>query len=698
MRKHIERALGITLLSTLVLLLSGCPPKTVIIDGKEMPVGMAADLTYQDAFQTMQAGDTQAAVTKFEHYIRSYSDAPKIDEALYHIGNLYFQIGEYEKAVTSFQRIMGDYPQSNFYIQAAIQLGTALFKAGRRQEALPTLQSVFDRLPDYRKKAEVSGMLAEAYLKSGSPIDALRWYAVLHELTTIPGAKQAIYEQVIEVIDQHMSFVQVREALEMFVQDKVQGFPTDLLHYKLAKIYYHILDLERSKQTLEEFVSRYPDHPLTQNAVELIGTIMDRARVERNSIGVLLPLSGQLREYGKRALQAIQMGAGVFGQSYLNTQGSAPVLVIRDTAGDPDRAVLQLEELVLKEHVIAVIGPMTANAASAVAVKAEELQVPVVTLSKKKDITKIGPYVFRNFLTLNAQAKLLVSHAMRKLGATKFAVLYPNDSYGVEFTNAFWDEVDQQGGEMRAAERYEPDTKNFSSYIKKMVGRYHLEAREDFQEERQRIRKEIKDPLARDRAMSKLLKTLKPIVDFQAIFVPDYVDNAVLIAPGLAFEDVILKTESRHKIDQVKKSLGQEELDMVYLLGGNGWNSPRLIEWARRYVQGAIFCDAFFPRSNRPATKRFMSEYEKNFEQTPSAIEAEAYDTALIMKNIIQQSAPQDRDSMRRALLNTKNFPGASGDTSFLPDGDVEKTLFLLTVQGEEIIELDQKAYTDASS
>jgi branched-chain amino acid transport system substrate-binding protein len=176
------------------------------------------------------------------------------------------------------------------------------------------------------------------------------------------------------------------------------------------------------------------------------------------------------------------------------------------------------------------------------------------------------------------------------------------------------------------------------------------------------------------------------------------VDKVVMIAPALAFEDIVLYTESTWHIDRIKKSLGRTKLDMVYLLGGNGWNNPNVIQWAERYVQGAIFCDGFFLQSARPATKLFVGKFKANFDRDPSMVEAEAYDTARILKGIIEKKRPPDRRALRDNLLQVKNFEGATGDTSFGADGEAEKNIFLLTIKKEEILEVETGPKADASS
>ncbi len=223
-------------------------------------------------------------------------------------------------------------------------------------------------------------------------------------------------------------------------------------------------------------------------------------------------------------------------------------------------------------------------------------------------------------------------------------------------------------GEIRATERYEPDIKNFVEPIRKLLGR----------------------PLQQKKPSKTADQPPKIPLEFEALFVPDYVENVVLIAPALAFEDIVLMTDDQRKIERIKKSMKSTSLDMIYILGGSGWNSPKLIEWAGRYVQGAIFCDGFFAQTSRPAAHQFVERFKSSFERDPGMIEAHAYDTARIVRKVVEQSKPPDRRAFREALLKIQGFDGATGLLRFTPQREVEKDLFLLTVNGEEIEEIDR--------
>lgn len=668
------------------LFLTGCPPPTVIIGGKEIPREQARGETIERAQALEREGKTEEAIAAYREFLQHFPSDAQADAALKSLGDLLLSQNKPAEAADAYRRLVGDFPQSPHYLAALTQLGLSLTRLGRMDEAMQTLEPLWDRLPS-GDRPRVAEFLARSYAKEGQNTAALLWYSRWHELAPEGAAKEAVHEAVLDLIDRRLTFREVREALELLKDRLGNRFPSDLLQLKLGKIFYHIHDFAEARRALENFAGAFPGHPQAGVAGRLLKRILDRAAVNRQAIGVLLPLTGQYRDYGQKALEGLQLGAGVLDDGPAGANG--PLLIIRDSAGAPDQAAAQVEDLVFNEHVVAIVGPMFSQEARAAAVKAEELEVPIITLCGREDIAGLGRFVFRNFLTLSAQARLLVGYAMDKLSAKRFALLYPNDWYGVAFANAFWDEVSRRQGEVRAAEKYEPDAKDFGEPIKKMVGRFFLETRWDFREEWLKVKAEAQTSLARHRAWEKLVKRLSPIVDFDVLFVPDVAETLALVAPAIAYEDIVLWTDSRWQQDRIKKALKRDKLDMVRLMGGDGWNNLNLIKWADRYVQGAIFSDGFFVRSARPATALFVGKFKNAFEREPGLIEAEAFDTGRLVRYVLENGRPADRVQFQKALLSVKNLELATGTTSFGPDGEAEKNLFLLTIRKDEIIELD---------
>jgi ABC-type branched-subunit amino acid transport system substrate-binding protein len=369
-------------------------------------------------------------------------------------------------------------------------------------------------------------------------------------------------------------------------------------------------------------------------------------------------------------------------------------LAVRDTRGEPDGAAAALEALVIEEGAIAVVGGVTNAEGERAASAAEELQIPFVSLSKQEGITQAGPFVFQNMLTASEQAEALLGLAMGKRGMKRFAILYPSMTYGVELANAFWDALEERGGEVRAAETYAPDRTTFTPLVKSMVGKLHLEERRDFQEQAREIADKEKDPFRRRKALEKARERLAPITDFDAIFIPDFARNVKLIAPALAVEDVLTQTCEPGAIEKLAKLTGRPDLRPVQLLGANGWGGdPSLFDQspggAGRHVRCAIYVDGFFAGSSRPGTKRFMEAFQQKFPgQTPSILEASAYDAAGMARQVIEQGRAETRAALRDGLAALRGFKGATGEISMGPDRTPERELFFLTVDADGLREM----------
>ncbi|MFW5878941.1 MAG: ABC transporter substrate-binding protein, partial [Myxococcota bacterium] len=334
---------------------------------------------------------------------------------------------------------------------------------------------------------------------------------------------------------------------------------------------------------------------------------------------------------------------------------------------------------------------LLSGTAMAAAAKAQELGVPLISLSRAEGLTELGSWVFRNALADAAQARALVDYAVEHLDAERFGILYPDHEYGRNLMRHFWDEVESRRLEVRGVERYAHDQTTFQPLIRALVGRYHLQYRHDYMNEVRRIRSEVTDPIRRRRALSRALDDVRPVPEFDVLFIPDSYRSMGLIAPALAVEDVITNVCDRRDIRRIKETTGRDRLTEVRLLGPNAWHHPELVTRGGRHVRCSVFVDGFFPESTRGETKAFVDLYRQTHgaSASPSYLEAYGYDTAAIVRHLIEERRPSDRAAFREELIGLASFPGATGETRFRADGEADKPLFLLTVDGDEIVEID---------
>ena len=547
---------------------------------------------------------------------------------------------------------------------------------GRQRDGLATLGSLYPKLPA-ESRPEAAARAADAALALGADADAVRWLSELSRVSP-PDARAGVLRRAADAVDR-LPFLDVARLREELPQDSPAQEP---LAMKLARIFLHLRDYPRAQEAAREVFQRWPQGPYAPEARALVDRIAKLTFVRPNVIGVAVPLSGPYKRWGDAILQGIGLAL----------DGSTTRLAVRDTRGEPDGAASALEALALEEGAIVVIGGITNAEAERAASTAEELQLPFISLSRQEGVTEAGPHVFQNMLTAPAQARALADFAMGRRGMRRFAIMYPSISYGVELANAFWDEVEARGGEVRGAETYAADRTTFTALVKGMVGKQYLDERTDWQEQQKEIAQREKDPFRRRKALERAREKLPPITDFDAIFIPDFASNVRLIAPALAVEDVVTQTCEPAEVEKIRKTTGRTDLAPVQLLGANGWNDPSLFDMAPggpgRHVRCAVLVDGFFAASARPETKRFVEAYGHKYAgQTPTILEASAHDAARMARQLVETRV-QTRAALRDGLAGLKGFRGATGDITMGPRRTPEKELFFLTVDSGGLREM----------
>lgn len=399
-----------------------------------------------------------------------------------------------------------------------------------------------------------------------------------------------------------------------------------------------------------------PDSPESPESVE--PSVPPKTfETKKQVIGCILPLSGKYASYGTKSLKGIQQAFQFFESSSMSFE-----LAIYDSKGNPKEAADGVSYLVDHYGVVAIIGPLLTQESVQAAAKAQELQVPLLNLSQHPTITEIGDYVFRNAMTKQHQTDTLVDYACGEQGLRKFVILYPQDSYGIEFANQFWDKVEECGGTIEGIEAYEPDQSDFNQEVKKLVGLHQPKARE---EEYHLEETNRKIEMNKEEVPESLVK-LSSQIDFEAIFIPDYAKTIGQIAPTLAFYDI----------------------QNVTLLGTQGWNSSDLIRRGQEYVTGAIFVDGFSTKNPESSVLEFVKKFENTFGESPELWEAQAYDVAQLLVSLLSEESIQTRENLKDRLLSLSDMSGVTGEATLSETHDVKKKLFLLTVKNGEIVPL----------
>jgi len=316
--------------------------------------------------------------------------------------------------------------------------------------------------------------------------------------------------------------------------------------FRLAQMAKRRGDTLLLKKIISELEKEYQGMDYLSQAKELVGSLQIPEK-PKYTVGVILPLTGIHQPFGTRVLQAIQLA-----MKEANTQEKTPPisLSIRDSKGNPKEVERMVEELISKEKAVAILGPLLSATVDQAAKKAQQLKVPLITLSQKEPAYGKGDFVFQNSLTPLAQVEALATFAAKEMELRTYAVFYPNSPYGLHYKNLFSQEITRRGGRVLGSVAYHEEQTDFSQEIK---GFFKIKTTQEYDSRKKKV-EEFTAGLTVD-----------------AIFIPDTHDRVSLILPQMAYFDITGSV----------------------FLGTNAWNDSRLISAAVPHLKERSLSTAF---------------------------------------------------------------------------------------------------------
>ena len=450
-------------------------------------------------------------------------------------------------------------------------------------------------------------------------------------------------------------------AIEDIYRDYETSPLADQILYRLGAREMSDGNAGKAEEHLRALMARFPQSQYYAQAQQLIDSLATQSKADPNVVGVLLPLRGKFASFGMRSLHGVEMAFRVFNAQEPDAKIT---LVIEDSGEDAETAVKALDRLVYKDHAIAVIGPLLSKGIDQITSRAQEIGVPLISLARYTGVQ--SDYIFQAGLTLKLQASEIARYAIERLNMKRFAILYPSDKVGQEISQDFWDAVEGYGGEITGVESYNAGETDFRQAVDKLSGTYYSEART-----------RETDALAQEREENNIKKKtrrtekffdLPPIVDYDAVFIPDEPKVAGQIIPMFAYRDV----------------------DGMRFLGTSAWNSKDFVATGAS-TQNSIFVDVFFPESRSSAVQKFIDKYHATFGAgvDPIGVDAVAYDAGRLVEHALKDAGSSpSRSDVRQKLHEISGFKGVTGNITF-KDGTFARDLRLLTVREGRVVELE---------
>lgn len=598
-------------------------------------------------------GQYEQAIQKLDTFEKRHPKSQHLAQVRNLKGMCYLLTKRPAPAAIAFKKSIESSPSPVFKQYVQYNLASSEFEIGQIEEARATLTLIQPDQVDKDTRVKVYALRSRVLLKTSLFADASKDLMAIGRLIDDPQARAPYATQ----LDQALQGVADADMVEKIYQSNEDSPFADLALYRLAQLEVAQGKLGNAEGHIHTIVEKFPTSIRLADAQNLQNTMRSQTVLSGNSVGLLLPMKGKFERFGQRQLQAIQLAFGIFNT---DRPDSKVTLVIEDSGETAESALRALNNLYFKHHVVAVIGPLLSKGADPIAARAQELGLPMISLAQQSVSTD---FAIPGALTPQTEALEIARYAIEKMGLKRFAIVHPRDKFGEQRAQAFWDAVESLGGKITAVESYAPNETDFRLPVDKLSGLFYTEARGRETEElaKQREEQQIKK---RNRRTEQFF-ALKPIVDYDAVFIPDEPKVVGQLLPTFAYRDV----------------------KGVKFLGIATWHSPDLLARAQNYAEGATFVDAFFPEGGSPTTQKFIQAYKSTYNQDPGAMEALAYDAAQVLELALNRApGVNSRSELKDRLHAIAEFPGVTGHISYA-NGQLQRTLTVLTIKGGQIVE-----------
>ncbi|MGC9941199.1 MAG: ABC transporter substrate-binding protein [Verrucomicrobiota bacterium] len=297
-------------------------------------------------------------------------------------------------------------------------------------------------------------------------------------------------------------------------------------------------------------------------------------------------------------------------------------LITEDNQSLAGQSATVVRKLISSDGVVAVLGEVASSRSLEAAPICQQSGIPMISPSSTNPkVTEVGDYIFRVCFIDPFQGTVMANFALKTLKLTSVAVLSDVKSdYSLGLAKFFKQSFLAGDGKIVADENYSGGDKDFSAQLT-------------------------------------AIKAANP----DGIFVPGYYTEVGLIALQA-------------------KQLGVN----CPIFGGDGWESSSLVPIGGAALEGDFFSTHYSPEDTSPAVQNFVKEFRSKYNQTPDAMAALGYDSAMILADAIKRAGAIEGAKIRDALAATKNFPGVTGNITMDANRNASKPAVILEIKNGE--------------
>ena len=275
--------------------------------------------------------------------------------------------------------------------------------------------------------------------------------------------------------------------------------------------------------------------------------------------------------------------------------------------------------------VVAVIGEVASSRSKTAAPEFQRAGIPMISPSSTNpEVTKVGDFIFRVCFIDPFQGFVMSKFATEELKLKKVAIMRdPSQDYSVGLADVFKEQFAKMGGAIAVDVSYNAKDSDFRSQLGQIKA-----------------------------------------AGADGIFIPGYYNEVGTIA-------------------RQAKELGIT----VPLMGGDGWDSEKLVEGAGgpgKALEGAYFSTHYSKDSKEQKVQDFVKAFSAKNGKAPASLVAQGYDAMMILADAIKRAGSTDRKKVRDALAQTKDDDAVTGKITIDTNRNATKSAVVLQIKGAE--------------
>jgi branched-chain amino acid transport system substrate-binding protein len=352
-----------------------------------------------------------------------------------------------------------------------------------------------------------------------------------------------------------------------------------------------------------------------------IGSILPFVGCDKNKevvIGGVAPLTGEAATFGTSTKQGYDLAVAEWNAKG-GVLGKQVKLVFADDKGDPAEGATVFTKLIEQDKACAILGTVMSKVSLAGAPICQAAKIPMIaTASTNPKVTDVGNFVFRACFIDPFQGTVGAKFAFDDLKAKKAACLFDvGNDYTKGLSEFFKAKFTALGGEVVGFEGHATGTSDFKAQLTKVLA-------------------------------------AKPDV----LYISDYYSDVAIMA-------------------KQARELGFKGP----MIGGDGWDSPKLVEIAGPAVEGCFFTNHYAKEDKAPIVQEFVKKYTDKYKAAPDALAALAYDAANIMLDAVNRAGSTDGAAIQAALAKT-DLRVVTGQVKFDEKRNPVKSAVIIEIKG----------------